>query len=352
MKKTLNILLFPLILFTLTCSLIAKEDYAVEIQSLAVELAYDLPAEGTLRVKDNGFVYLDVSNEFIDSISPLLEMQGEFRPRPTSKKSMGAHISVMYEKEGVTPMEIGQTFSFQVKELHSFTVHTRDGSKHYWAVAVDSPELENLRENYGLKPKLQGHDFHITLGKRMPVAPDGWEEVETVSELNFEGEPTSGLSTTGDFVVVENPDLLKVAKKVDQVAQLTLKKNGYGYLNVDNQILDLVSPYFSGHDTFKPNSQKGEGAHISVFYESDLVEKQVWVLEEAGQWFTFEIKELRYFDRKTPKGMDRIWMLAVEAPGLERLRMQYGLKPKLQGHDFHITLGKEKIEIEEIQEAA
>jgi len=31
---------------------------------------------------------------------------------------------------------------------------------------VESPELEKLREKYGLPPKLLGHDYHITIGKK------------------------------------------------------------------------------------------------------------------------------------------------------------------------------------------
>jgi hypothetical protein len=88
------------------------------------------------------------------------------------------------------------------------------------------------------------------------------------------------------------------------------------------------------------------GAHISVIYEDEMIKKEIWNLAQAGEWFSFEAKELRYLDRKTPKGISRLWLLAVDAPALQRLRTHYGLKPKLKEHDFHITLGYEQVEVE------
>ena len=87
------------------------------------------------------------------------------------------------------------------------------------------------------------------------------------------------------------------------------------------------------------------GAHISIIHEDEMIGHEIWELEEAGEWFTFEVKELRYVDRKTAKGKQRLRLLATDSPALERLRTHYGLKPKLQGHDFHITIGSEQTEI-------
>ena len=57
-----------------------------------------------------GLVSLDASNAFIDCVDPLLEHEEILRPCPTDRRSIGARI-----------------------------------------------------RRYGLKPKLQGQDFHITL---------------------------------------------------------------------------------------------------------------------------------------------------------------------------------------------
>src|SRR4029079_7374443 len=94
---------------------------------------------------------------------------------------------------------------------------------------------------------------------------------------------------------------------------------------------------------------KAMGAHISVFYEDEMISNGIWLLEQAGEWFNFEVKEFRYLERKTAKGKQKLWLIAVDAPGLQRLRMHYGLKPKLHGHDFHITIGTEKMEAAELK---
>lgn len=332
-------------LMTLLSSLTAKEDYMLENQPSVVAEACHLSDRGVLTQKPNGFIYLNVSNQFITALTPLLEIPGELKSPPTAARSVGAHISVFEESENIMPLELNQTFSFSVKEVRSLVIHTRDGLKKLWIIAVDSPELEALRQSYGCSPKLKGHDFHITLGKQMPVAPLGWETDQTVSSHNFSTSPTLGLSHQGDFTVIEDASILSTVAKVDAVAQLHLKNNGFVYLNVNNQFVDDISPLLPLKGKFTPVSTKAKsmGAHISVMYEDELIGKGIWELSEAGQWFNFDVKEVRYVDRKTDKGRSRLWLLAVEAPGLERLRQNYHLKPKLQGHEFHITLGSEEL---------
>lgn len=328
-----------------TFSLVGKEDHRVESQMIAIQEAITLPNQGILKQKENGFVYLDIPNEFITAVVPLLDYPGQLRTSPTASRSMGAHISVFDEKENIVPDELDCLFSFDIKEIRSFTLHTRDGLKKLWVIAVSSPELEALREKYGCSPRLKGYDYHITLGKQIPSAPKNWEAVESFSSFNFSEEPTLGLSVDGDFVTVEHDKILATAAKVDAVGQLKLKGNGFVYLDVNNEFIDEVCDQLPLQGNLSPVSTKPKemGAHISVIYEDEMIGHEIWNLEEAGEWFTFEVKELRYVDRKTPNGEKRLWMLAADSPALQRLRTSYGLKPKLQGHDFHITIGNEQI---------
>lgn len=331
-----------------------KVDYRIEDQPSAIEQAMRLPHQGTLKQKENGFVYVDVSNDFIELIVAAIDHAGELRQIPTGARSMGAHISVFHEDESVTPQELDQSFPFEVKEIRSFTLNTRDGLKKQWVIAVDSPELEQLRVSYGCSPKLKGYDFHISLGKLMPTAPEGWQSIEVFSELSFFGEPVEGMYSNGDFIKVEHEEVLATAAKVNAVGQLCLKGNGFVYLDVDNDFVDRIVEKLPVEGPFTPISTKAKqmGAHISVIYEDEMVQKEIWELKEAGQWFTFEVKELRYFSRTSVKEEKRLWLLAADSPGLQRLRMKYGLKPKLKGHDFHITLGSEKVEIAAENDAA
>ncbi len=59
--------------------------------------------------------------------------------------------------------------------------------KKLWLLAVAAPDLEKLRESYGLSSKLKNHDFHITIGTQVPGKPkenidfiilEGAEELE------------------------------------------------------------------------------------------------------------------------------------------------------------------------------
>ncbi|MDB2614122.1 hypothetical protein N9Y92_03065 [Chlamydiales bacterium] len=321
--------------------LIGKDDYQVVHQPEVLKKAESLDLSGTLKQKENGFVYLDVSNEFITSIAPLLEHEGRLQVLPTAKKSTGAHISAFYESEGVSPTEIDQKFAFDVNEIRKFTLHTRDEVKKLWVIAVDAPELEDLRASYGLSPYLKGKAFHITIGKQLPVAPDGWQNCTDFSQFNFMKDLTLPMESSGDFTRLDSKEIKELIKISNGLGQLSLKSNGFVYLDVNNSVLDQFVPLLPIESEFSPT--KGIGAHVSAIYESEMISHEIWNFDHAGEWFIFEMKEIRYVDRKTSEGYERLWLLAVDCPGLQRLRRHYGMKPKLQGHDFHITLGKEKI---------
>ena len=345
--KFINKIIFCISVFLLFLNpLFGKVDYLVEDQPIAFQEACIINHQGTLKQKENGFVYLDVSNEFITEVAKLLDITGELRTPPTSTRSVGAHISVFYENENILPAEIGESFSFEVKEIRSFTLHTRDGSKKLWTVATIAPELENLREKYNLSPKLKGYDFHITLGKQMPTALEGWQNIEILSPFNFSNEPTIDLETSGDFVSIDSDWIMPVVDAIEGVGQLKLKSNGFVYLDVNNRFIDEIYSLLPLQYEFDLISTKPKkmGAHISVIHEDEMIGKEIWFLEEAGQWFTFEVKEVRYVERKTPHGKERLWILAVDSPALQRLRTHLGLKPKLKGHDFHITIGHERLD--------
>lgn len=341
--------LTSLSLLLLTFSSLFGSDHKVENQPIAIEEAIAIPSQGILKQKANGFVYLDVPNEFITTVIPSLEHEGKLRARPTASRSMGAHISVFHEKENITPEELGSTFSFEVKEVRSFILHTRKGLSKLWVIAVNSPELEGLRTKYGHSPKLKGFDYHITLGKQIPSAPENVDAITQQSTFNFGDEATEGVFTKGDFVTVQDSEILATAAKVDAIGQLKLKGNGYVYLDVSNAYIDEVWKLLPVQGGFAPLSTKPKklGAHISVIHEDEMIKREIWNLAEAGEWFHFEIKELRYVKRKTAKGEQCLWLLAVDAPGLERLRTHYGLKPKMH-YDFHITIGNEAMELPSI----
>lgn len=126
----------------------------------------NLPQEGQLIVKSDGFGYLKVDDAYIHTLFPMLGLEQEGYKEPPyfrSPDSPGAHISVFYVDEHVMPREINQTFPFQLKDI--VIVHPSKKAS-YAILEVESKELENLRKKYGLSGKLHGHEFHISLAKK------------------------------------------------------------------------------------------------------------------------------------------------------------------------------------------
>lgn len=121
-----------------------------------------LPKSGTLVQQADGFAYLKVDDGYIHQLYPLLHADG-FEEPPYFRRSdaPGAHISVIYENEKVSLDEVGQVFDFELKNIKE--VETKNGS--FIVLVVDTPKLEELRKKHGLKPKLNGHEFHITIAK-------------------------------------------------------------------------------------------------------------------------------------------------------------------------------------------
>lgn len=128
----------------------------------AFALAQSLPHSGELREK-KGYYYVKVDDRYINDIFPLFT-QSKLQKPPyfRSHNAPGAHISVFYEDETKhlgTITELGSTFSFQLNRFVS--VHVKN--KKLYLMQVIAPQLEALRSKYGLKPKLHGHEFHITI---------------------------------------------------------------------------------------------------------------------------------------------------------------------------------------------
>ncbi|MBS0634201.1 MAG: hypothetical protein JSR37_01905 [Verrucomicrobia bacterium] len=123
-----------------------------------------LPHYGVLTQKGNGFTYLKVSDNYIHELFELID-DAEFKKPPYFRRAdaPGAHVSVLYEKEGENAgliKQLGKPFSFQISEVARVKVRNE---KEYLILRVVSPELEQFRMSLGLKPKLQGHDFHISI---------------------------------------------------------------------------------------------------------------------------------------------------------------------------------------------
>ena len=126
---------------------------------------------GRLSQADNGFVYVNISNNFIHGFFPLINEDGVEKPPyfGKGKGKVGAHISAISDKElerGVEIKEIGEEIPFFIKGVYSTKPEGWSGMERVWFVSVDCPRLKEIRKKYKLAPtyKDKGHDFHITVG--------------------------------------------------------------------------------------------------------------------------------------------------------------------------------------------
>lgn len=160
---------------SLSFPLYAKDDFQVENQPQVIEKVVQFEQKGVLKQKANGYLYVEVSRDYIAEVIPLIDAPGKIVPPShyKSKKGIGAHISVIYENELIENEiweigELGQEFTFTVIELRTVKLNKNNKVKKLWLLAVSAPELERLRESYGLPSRLKNHDFHITIGTQVP----------------------------------------------------------------------------------------------------------------------------------------------------------------------------------------
>ncbi|WP_068471189.1 hypothetical protein [Candidatus Protochlamydia phocaeensis] len=135
-------------------------------QEEIVEAAKQLPQSGILKQNPDGYVYLKVDDQYIHRLLPFVDEPGFHKPGSLNRPSkVGAHISVMYKKEGQESRpieELGKAYSFRIKDFR----YVKSKGKTFAILELDAPELEQLRERYGLSPKLLGHEFHITIAEK------------------------------------------------------------------------------------------------------------------------------------------------------------------------------------------
>ncbi len=142
----------------------------------------NLSLTGQLLVKSDGFAYLKVDDAYIHDLFPMLGLEKDGFNKPPyfrSKEAPGAHISVFYKDEHIKAAEVGQYFRFELKQI---VIVKADKDTSYAVLQVVSPELERLREKYGLSPKLHGHEYHISLGKKTYRC--GKKHIKESSETN------------------------------------------------------------------------------------------------------------------------------------------------------------------------
>jgi hypothetical protein len=119
---------------------------------------------------------------------------------------------------------------------------------------------------------------------------------------------------------------------------LKLGPTGLIYLDVSNDYINKLVKFIEADGFLDSTCLDGPstiGAHISVISGKEA--KSIKNVKELGNKFFFTIKDCIKVHPPQWKAVDELYILVVEAPGLDAVRKKYGL-PKKQ-NEFHITFG-------------
>ncbi len=171
MKKLILALLSVTSLFGTLAT--AGEVEVIEHPAIS-EILQELPHQGILMQRErDGFIYLKVSEEYLDKFFPLLqEIYGE-EGVVKGSSSVGAHCSVIRPNIGEPVFrdipELNQVFDFVPLRLVTVVPDLDPKWERVWLIEISAQSLEDLRVSYGLSPRVGNTDneFHITIGTKL-----------------------------------------------------------------------------------------------------------------------------------------------------------------------------------------
>lgn len=128
--------------------------------------AKQLSTIGRLTCSKENLIYLDITNDYIDCLLPLIVQSGIKKPNYFDGEGIGAHISVIYPRELILSPKFteGEQHRFQITDFYSAQIE----QKHYFVLGIFAPSLLAIRKLNGLSHELLFKnyrvDFHITIG--------------------------------------------------------------------------------------------------------------------------------------------------------------------------------------------
>lgn len=138
-----------------------------------------------------------------------------------------------------------------------------------------------------------------------------------------------------------NSSILKEAEKLPKTGILKQRKN-YVYLALNNQYIHSLYPIIENFDNKSqkpPYFRKDDpiGSHVSVMYEKETANLNI---EEVNRSFNFTLNKLKLVESKGKS----YYVLEIESPELEKLRLKYGLTKLLNRFKFHITVAIKELQ--------
>lgn len=130
-----------------------------------LDVVSQLPTVGVLKMNTLGLTYLDIDDNYIHQLFPLIEDKDAMKPVYFGDGLVGAHISVIYPAEEMLchGNDLNQQHHFSVSGFYSAIIE----NKKYYVLKVKAPSLTSVRRRCGLPDKLffknYWIDLHITV---------------------------------------------------------------------------------------------------------------------------------------------------------------------------------------------
>lgn len=147
------------------------------------------------------------------------------------------------------------------------------------------------------------------------------------------------LLIAGTSTVIDAPELLTEMQTLAHQGPLRKTSEGFVYVKVSNEYI-LKALELLKEDQLEAPAYFGQGmvgAHITVIEKDEAKGKRLQ-LPPMGTIIPFEIVNLSSIDMTNEYGAKRLYILTVNAPELEQIRIKNGLPSKVHGHEFHITV--------------
>lgn len=134
-----------------------------------IHAAEHLPSQGNTQITKNNLFYLNIDDDYIHQLFPLLNDERIKKPDYFGEKSAGAHITIIYPEENkkIHVDDLQHKYSFFAKDI----VAAEIGQKTYYVLLIESASLLRLRKKYNLPELLsfKGYSigFHITIGVKI-----------------------------------------------------------------------------------------------------------------------------------------------------------------------------------------
>jgi hypothetical protein len=147
-------------------------EYNEALTKLASNKLKEVVLSATLRQTEDGFVYLDISNDIIHGVFSMIDIESVEKPPYFSKKynNVGAHISVISDKEikdnNIKKIkEIGKNIEFKLGKFYSTRPEGWDEMSEVFFIEIEAPELKKIRNSYGLPLTYENkkQEYHLTI---------------------------------------------------------------------------------------------------------------------------------------------------------------------------------------------